>query len=61
MLKVMWEMVESGAKVTIEQVALSLGKSKSCVSEKVKELTPDGFKGLVKSLVLLYRTHLTSF
>ena len=55
MLKVMWELVQSGAKVTIDKVALLIGKSKSCVSEKVKELTPDGFKGLVKSLVLLYR------
>lgn len=55
MLKVMWELVQSGAKVTIDRVAQLIGKSKSCISEKVKELTPDGFKGLVKSSVLLYR------
>lgn len=56
MLKVMWEMVQSGAKVTIEQVALALQVSKACISKKVSELpTTGGFKQLIKSLLLLYK------
>ena len=49
----LWRGVRTNTKTTINDVAAAARVNKSRVSQIVKEIDPDGFKSLKKSLVLL--------